>query len=68
MLMTTMSDLHLGLAPMPDPSVLGLTTMFGSSMTARPTCLRSGIQKKKRMGLTWLLGLGAWVKNKIKKY
>ena len=68
MRMTTMSDLHLGLAPMPDPSVLGLTTMFGSSMTARPTCLRSSIQKKKRMGLTWLLGLGAWVKNKIKKY
>jgi hypothetical protein len=67
MRMTTMSDLHLGLAPMPDPSILGLTTMFGSSMTARPMCLRSGI-KKKRMGLTWLLGLSAWVKNKIKKY
>jgi hypothetical protein len=50
MRMTTTSDLHLGLAPMPDPSVLGLTTMFGSSMTARPTCLRSGIQKKKTHG------------------
>jgi hypothetical protein len=46
MRMTTMSDLHLGLAPMPDPNILGLTTMFGSSMTARSMCLRSGIKKK----------------------
>jgi len=44
--MTTMSDLHLGLAPMPDPSLFGLTTMFGSGMIARPMCLRSGIKNK----------------------
>jgi hypothetical protein len=51
----------MGLTTIPDPRALGLATMLDQNALSLTF-------EKKRMGLTWLLGLDAWVKNKIKKY